>query len=286
MTLISRVTSVDGIACAGIAHLLDHKVVEIYGEIHGMSNEFCRQVVDGCHLHDYEVLCEITPYRRSNACTHASTGIEYVFANLPCVPGPLCFDLRRERGLPSCAEELRDLSFFKSMIPSAFDTQSLEYLEQFVDRTRIIYTQLSREHTWFSREFGCAYEQISSSIGDELSIVRTFIARGLLFINTGHNRSVLCSVGNALTHNVQKLCAALVDLHVKSLILKSKSKKIVVFTGAAHAFRLVDILFRDTAAFIVEPNDELVIDLMFLSEGDYEHEKALLFQFEGTKACI
>ena len=279
MTLVDKVTTIEGISCAGIAHLLDHKVVEIYGEIHGMPNDFCRQVVDGGHLNDYEVLCEITSSRRANhATTNAQTGIEYVFDNLPRVPGPVCFDVRPERRLPSCAQERRDLSFFRSMISNVFDSQSLVYIDQFVVRTQDVYIELGRYHTLLTREFGWAYEHIFRAIGDELSILRAFIACGLSLINTGHNRSVLCSVGTALTQNVQKTCAALVDLHVKSLILQSKSKKIVVFTGAAHAFRLVDILFRDTALFIVEPNDELVIDLMFLSSGDYEHEKSLLYQ--------
>ena len=273
--LVARAGTTDGIACAGVVHLGD-KNVEIYGEIHGTPNAFCQRLVEGGLLDEYEVLCEATPAwcegvrkRPHDGHHHPPTGLLYLVANLPREPA--CVDIRAVHGLPSGLEERSFQQFFAEMSSSVWTADSLRSLEQLITRMRQTRSALHPHHKRLGIELGWTYERMDRAIERELRLLGAMIRRGVGFIE--QHPAVLCRVGMALTRNVQKVCGALVDVHIKSLVEQSTSPRIAVFTGAAHAFRLVDVLFAETGRLVVEPSDEWAIDVMWLSSGDDEWEQ-------------
>lgn len=270
----------EGIACAGVVQIND-KVVEIYGEIHGSSNPFYEGLLDGGLVGDYEVLCEMTPascrYYRS-LCANArrrTTGLPHLVAHLS--RAPVCVDIRDAHHLPSGSEERAYQQLFAQRSCSALAASSVATV---ADRMQQARATLRGSHARFTRAFGSAYEQLTRAIDRELAIVQALVRLGSYFIH--RHWDALCCVGTALTRNVQKACGALVDLHVESLLHSSTSRRIAVFTGAAHAFRLIDLVFRDAGRFVVDPSDDLMVELLFWPEGDDELEQVLMRALHRT----
>lgn len=289
MSLLEQTTFRDGIAMAGIIQFPE-KTVEIYGEIHGNENKFCNELIQKDLLLDYEVLCEhstlfCTVKKNQHGLFKDAKGSEYIFYKLATGKGrkPICFDTRLENGLPSAFDEMAFLDFFTQMETMKMTAKSLTELSTITSKFIEIIGILSTAEAAFRTLYKSEYDHLMRSIDIQLKILIKSMKRGVRFINgTGFfldhvsNKIILCKVGYALAINVRKLCSAFVDLNIFLLIAKSTHSKIVVFTGASHAYRLLTMALKKKSQILIEAPRKLCKDLEFSPKGDCMLELAFL----------
>jgi hypothetical protein len=78
------------------------------------------------------------------------------------------------------------------------------------------------------------------------------------------------------------MCSAYVDINLFLLLAKSHAKKIVVFTGASHAYRLLTLVMKKKAEIILPLKDELLEFVELIPHGSLELEIKFLSSFEGN----
>ena len=98
------------------------------------------------------------------------------------------------------------------------------------------------------------------------------------------NLQIILRIGFYLTGNIRKLCSAFVDINILILIGKETDvSRIVVFTGASHAYRLLTKIFKKRATVTISPSDELLPLLQLKPEGSLEKEADFLIKLLSTR---
>jgi hypothetical protein len=288
-TLIDKAQTQSGVEIAGIINLPNDTIIEVYGEIHGQDNAFCKKLITNhILLPSLRVLCE-----HATVLCHVNehdynlietvTGSDYIFFNLmkEGVNKPICFDNRIENGLPSAIEEHAFVSFFED---ETFSRDKLAELRLILVRLNQIKNKLDEANRVFIKVFEKEYLSIMSTINTQFEILNKSVQRGLRFINGKNffldgiaNHLIVLRVGFYLTNNISKLCSAFVDINTLILIGKQPDHShIVVFTGASHAYRLLTKIFKKHATLTISPSNDLLPSLHFTPEGMPDKEADFL----------
>lgn len=290
MSLHEQTTTTSGVEIFGIVKLPEEKVVEIVGEVHGADNKFCEQLIAKDLLGPYEVFCEhATSLCRLNPEEHdlfkSVTGSEYIFYNLmkEGKKTPVCFDNRIDSNLPSMIEESAMIRFFET---ETFEKDLFSTLRVIVVRLNEIIQRLGEMQPMFKAFYKDQFQDFMQCISIQFSILIKSMSRGEKFMKGKSfflpeipNYTIICRVSSALCMNIRKLCSAYVDINLFVLMSKSKAKKIVVFTGASHAHRLLTIVLKKKAEIVVPLKPELEDAVSFVPEGSLERELQFLQLF-------
>lgn len=291
MSLLKQVGNTSGVEMFGVVTFPDGKTIEIVGEVHGEENKFCEELIAKGLLQSYEVFCEhATVLCRLNPEEHdrfkASTGSEYIFYNLmKDGQKPICFDNRIESGLPSRIEENALVQFFQK--GKFDDKESLSTFRVILSRLTELYEMLLQMKPIFSAFYNEQYEIFINCITVQYNILLKSLSKGAsflkgkgFFIPKVPNSSVISRVGVVLCSNIMKLCSAFVDVHLFRLLAKSSAKKIVVFCGASHAFRLLTIVLAKRSEIMIDVNDRISDKVKFIPEGTFTREVQFLQALE------
>ena len=295
-TLLEKTKHHEGIAIAGIVNLPGEKVVEIYGEVHTQPNPFCVELIEKNLLSAYEVLCEhSTVFCHVKEDQHklfeTATGSEYVFYKLMTESEnkPICFDNRLENNMPSSVEEMGLVKIFSDLEFAPVTESEYKVLEVVIPRLGELLDLVIEMKPVFSRVYSEQYENIQKSILVQFFILRESVNRGIEFINgvgdfipDRNNKQIISRVGTSLVKNIRKLYSAFVDFTILKLIGKSQSKKIVVFTGASHAYRLLEIMLKKKSTTLIPPNEDILPQLLFVPEGSLEREIQFVKMLTGS----
>jgi hypothetical protein len=289
MWLHEQTNTSSGVEILGIVKLPEGKVVEIVGEVHGADNKFCEQLIDKDLLEPYEVFCEhATSLCRLNPEEHdlfkSVTGSEYIFYNLmkEGKKKPVCFDNRIDSNLPSMLEESAMIQFFER---ETFENDFFT-LRVIVVRLNEIIQKLGEMQPMFRAFYKDQFQVFMQCISTQFSILIKSMSRGEKFMKEKGfflpglpNYAVVCHVGSALCTNIKKLCSAYVDINLFVQLGRSGAKKIVVFTGASHAYRLLTIVLKKKAEIVIPLKPELEDAVKFVPEGSIERELQFLQLF-------
>jgi hypothetical protein len=295
-TLFERAHTQSGVVIAGIVHLPNQKVVEIYGEIAGEENLFCETLVTQQLLAPYRVLCEYATVlceTTEKDYELVVTGTEYIFFNLmqEGVTIPICFDNRIESGFPTSIEERYYLSFFEPDEVMTFTENKLAELYFILNQLYQVIVLLTNESVLFEKVFEEEYIQMMIVIATQFEILFKSAEKGNDFLNASDtfiegiiNSQIILDIGHNLASNIIKCCSAFVDIKILSLVKRETHDKIVIFCGASHAYRLLTNIniFKNWATMLVEPTKELVPLLVLEPKGSYEEEKELLRILESV----
>ena len=264
-TLLENTIDKTGIQIAGIINL-PNKIVEVYGEIHGEKNPFCEEIIAKKLTSDYTVFCEhstLLCYVKEDEhhLFKAVTGSEYVFFNKATENIPICFDNRLENGLPSAIEETGIRTFFSS------DSKSftISYFRIVIVRLDEIINILAQSSPIFKMFYNDEYNEIMSYINRQFDLIVKSADRGVkfikgknFFIENTDNLQIIMRIGMCLIDNIKKLCSMFVDVNLFLVVAKSSAKKIVVFTGASHAYRLLKIMLSSRSDILIDISKELL----------------------------
>ena len=277
-SLYERTTNREGHENLFIAGLIElpktGQTVEIYGEEHSSkSNKFYEEVIEEDLLKDYVVMCEhstllcdIQPdeYKLFEGI---ATGGEYILFNLTKkraegnkdLPKPICVDNRIESGLPTAIEEGLLRNFFSELLEKENLTENdlLEF-SQAILRLTEIYTSVKKIKAVFNKVsyYKDKIEDFYTILEQQFSQLKIFLKD--MDIDTACNFAIL------IVSNLKRICSAYVDLNILIQIGKiPDNKRIAVFTGAAHAYRLLTMFEKFKPTILVNPSEEILRLLEF-----------------------
>lgn len=220
--------------------------ITVYGEVHNIvDNRFYEQLDlrnKVIFVEHATVLCDIS-MKDKKRLLNILKGTDWVWYKYKARNRPIvCVDNRVEIGLLSSIEEmgLMETDNFAAVIPLVITT------------LRVLITKQTKE-TFIKEGLTQYFESASKAIKSQMGVL----------LRAGHLASNdLMDTKWKLINNIMKLSAMLVDIHVKKQVEKyaDGKKPIIIFMGAAHAYRLHTYFPQIFSNITYNTNDPILME--------------------------
>ena len=207
--------------------------ITVYGEIHNdIENSFYESLKLENKIVIVEhatVLCEIDPIYLKKALNNLD-GSEYIWYKLKSRKKPvICIDNRIEMGLFSAIDE-NYISSFKSRNFKDIN----EIMLPIIKVIKNLESEIIKKKFNITREVYSDYTLSIKTIRKQLKIIYE-----LLKNPASLDFNELFRIKNMLIQNITKIASLMVDINIVNTIKANKeTKDILIFVGAAHAYRL------------------------------------------------
>ena len=298
--VIQRIDNTLGLVLAGEADLGGGKVVEIFGEIHNMIPEapnFFTDVVKSNVLNEDDivvlnehatVLCHVKEHERH--LVHQVRGSDFIFFRMMMdhmkngrkKKKPICIDNRIESGLLSAIEEKNFMNFLLESRESG--VYSLPEMAMILTQCFKCLENASELQAEFEGIYEEEFQKNISAIERQLTIAALSLAQGKDFFKAVgtlipdiQNGMIICTCLYLAVKNIKTIGSLLVDVNIlKTAVAQPAGKRIVVFTGFAHAFRLLSVLQNAEITFEAANIKDLQTSVSVLPEETVSKEEDML----------
>lgn len=297
--VLEKVDNTLGLVLVGEAEL-GGKVLEIFGELHNMippAPNFYTSIVESNALNTNDVvvlnehatvLCEVKDDQRH--LVHQVQGSDFIFfqmmldnkKNRRKYKKPICFDNRIESGLLSAIEEnnfmryltqSRDNNVYSLPDITIILTQCLMCLRNAIN-LKSEFEEIYQEE--FQRNL-LAIDRQLKIVGMSLKQGEEFFKEVGTFIPGKENGFVICTCLLLAVGNIKTIGSLLVDVNIlKTAVAQPEDKRVVVFTGFAHAFRLLSLLQNAQITFEAPNVRELIRHVKIDPDETVAREEAML----------
>lgn len=296
--VLEQVDTTLGLVLAGEVQV-EGKIIEIFGEIHNMippAPNFFTSVLESKALKpkDIVVLSEhatVMCYLKDDQhhLVQQVQGSDFIFFQMMLEAKknkrnkkPICIDNRIESGLLSAIEEQ---TFMKYLAQSR--NEGIYNIPQLVG----IFSQCLkcvRNARNLQGEFEGIYENQFQrnmlAIERQLKITAYSLELGKEFLEASgtlmpdiQNGFVVCTSLYLAVQNIKIIGSLLVDINIiKTALSQPVGKRVVVFTGFAHAYRLLTVLQNAEITFEAENARQLIPKVKIFPEETVSEEKAML----------